>query len=92
MPFTSKLRSWAYSKNGWLFDDTMTDNTVYAKDMLADPMVMMFTRTRWFWYFLSMVGIPAAWGYAFGGVHAMVGAVLFAGLFRAYMPPLRSFT
>ena len=39
-PFTSKLKSWAYSNNGWLFDDTMTDNTIYAKDMLADPMVM----------------------------------------------------
>ena len=85
MPFTSKLKSWAYSNNGWLFDDTMTDNNVYAKDMLADPMVMMFTRTRWFWYFLSMVGIPAAWGYAFGGVHAMVGTILFAGFFRAYI-------
>jgi stearoyl-CoA desaturase (delta-9 desaturase) len=84
-PFTSKLRSWAYSNNGWLFDDTMTDNTVYAKDMLADPMVMFFTRTRWFWYFLSMVGIPAIWGFAFGGLHAMVGTILFAGFFRAYL-------
>jgi stearoyl-CoA desaturase (delta-9 desaturase) len=83
--FTSTLRSWMYANNGWLFDDTMTDNNVYAKDMLDDPMVMFFTRTRWFWYFLSMVGIPAAWGYAFGGLHAMWGTVLFAGFFRAYL-------
>ncbi|HEY6023021.1 MAG TPA: acyl-CoA desaturase [Pseudolabrys sp.] len=83
--FSSKLKSWLYSNNGWLFDDTMTDNNVYAKDMLADPMVMFFTRTRWFWYFLSMVGIPGAWGYAFGGTHAMWGTILFAGFFRAYI-------
>jgi len=83
--FTSKLKGWLHSNNGWLFDDTMTDNNVYAKDMLADPMVMMFTRTRWFWYFLSMVAIPGAWGYAFGGVHAMWGTILFAGFLRTYL-------
>lgn len=82
---TGKLKSWLYAQSGWVFDDTMTDNSVYAKDMLADPMVMMFTRTRWFWYFLSMVGIPGVWGYAFGGVHAMWGTILFAGFFRAYL-------
>ncbi len=84
-PFSTKLKSWMYANNGWLFDDTMTDNNVYAKDMLADPMVMMFTRTRWFWYFLSMVGIPGAWGYAFGGTHAMWGTIFFAGFLRAYL-------
>ena len=83
--FTSKLRSWMYANNGWLFDDTMTDNNVYAKDMLDDPMVMFFTRTRWFWYFMSMVAIPGVWGYAFGGLHAMWGTILFAGFFRAYL-------
>jgi stearoyl-CoA desaturase (delta-9 desaturase) len=83
--FSTKLKSWLYANNGWLFDDTMTDNNVYAKDMLADPMVMMFTRTRWFWYFLSMVGIPGAWGYIFGDVHAMWGTILFAGFLRAYL-------
>ena len=83
--FSSKLRSWMYVNNGWLFDDTMTDNNVYAKDMLEDPMVMFFTRTRWFWYFMSMVAIPGMWGYVFGGLHAMWGTILFAGFFRAYL-------
>lgn len=82
---TNRLKSWLHAQNGWLFDDTMTDNDVYAGDMLADPMVMMFTRTRWFWYLLSMVGIPAAWGYAWGGMHAMWGTILFSGIFRAYV-------
>jgi len=83
--FTSRFKGWLHANNGFLFDDTMTDNTVYAKDMLADPMVMMFTRTRWIWYFLSVVGIPAAWGYGFGGLHAMWGTILFSGFLRAYL-------
>jgi stearoyl-CoA desaturase (delta-9 desaturase) len=91
-PFASKLRSWMYANNGWLFDDTMTDNDVFAKDMLADPMVMFFTRTRWGWYFLSMVGIPAVWGYAFGGLHAMWGCILFAGFLRTYLSVMATAT
>lgn len=87
---TRKLKSWLHAQNGWLFDDTMTDSNVYAKDMLADPMVMMFTRTRWFWYMLSMAGIPALWGDIFGGVHAMLGTILFAGFFRAYVVVMTS--
>jgi stearoyl-CoA desaturase (delta-9 desaturase) len=83
--FTRKLKGMMHANNGFLFDDTMTDNTVYAKDMLADPMVMFFTRTRWFWYFLSMVAIPGVWGYAFGGVHAMWGTILFGGFLRGYI-------
>jgi stearoyl-CoA desaturase (delta-9 desaturase) len=82
--FATRIRGWLHATNGFLFDDTMTDNSVYAKDMLADPMVMWFTRTRWFWYVVSMVAIPAVWGYAFGGLHAMWGTILVAGFLRAY--------
>ena len=85
-----KLRQWIHAQSRWVFDDTMTDNSVYAKDILADPMAMFFTRTRWFWYFLSAVGIPAAWGYAFGGLHGMWGTVLFAGFLRAYLVVISS--
>jgi len=90
--FSTKVKGWLHANNGFLFDETMTDSTVYAKDMLADPMVMMFTRTRWFWYFLSMVGIPAAWGYGFGGLHAMWGTILFSGFFRVYLVVMASGT
>lgn len=88
--FATRLKGWLHAHNGWLFDDTMTDNSVYAKDMLADPMVMMFTRTRWFWYMLSLVVIPGVWGYAFGGFHGMMGTVLFAGLLRGYLMVMSS--
>lgn len=91
-PFTSRLKSWAHAQNAWLFDDTMTDNTMFAKDMLADPTVMFFTRTRWFWYFMSMVAIPGVWGYAFGGLHAMYGTILFGGFLRTYISLLSTAT
>ena len=60
--------------------------------MLADPMVMFFTRTRWFWYFMSMVAIPAVWGYAFGGLHAMYGCILFGGFLRTYLAVMATAT
>lgn len=37
------------------------------------------------WYALSALIIPAALGYAFGGVRTMIGCVLFSGLFRSYL-------
>ncbi|MBY0613023.1 MAG: fatty acid desaturase, partial [Beijerinckiaceae bacterium] len=78
------IRGFLHSHNGWLFDDTMTDNSHYAKDMLADPFVMFITRTRWFWYALSLVVLPGLFGYALGGVHHMIGCILIAGFFRTY--------
>jgi stearoyl-CoA desaturase (Delta-9 desaturase) len=82
--FPTTLKGLLHSHGRWLFDDVTTDNAHYAKDILADPICMFFVRTRWFWYGMSAVFIPGAIGYAFGGVHGMIGCVLFSGLLRAY--------
>lgn len=74
-----------HAQGGWVWDQATTDSEYYARDILADPIAMFFTRTRWYWYALSALIIPAALGYAFGGVHAMIGCVLFSGLFRSYL-------
>jgi stearoyl-CoA desaturase (delta-9 desaturase) len=74
-----------HAQGGWVWDQATTDGEYYAKDILADPIAMFFTRTRWCWYALSAVLIPGALGYALGGMHAMIGCVLFAGLFRSYV-------
>jgi stearoyl-CoA desaturase (delta-9 desaturase) len=79
------LKGFLHAQGGWVFDQATTDNDFYAKDILADPIAMFFVRTRWVWYGLSAVFIPAAIGYAFGGVHTMIGCALFSGLFRAYL-------
>jgi stearoyl-CoA desaturase (delta-9 desaturase) len=84
-PYVSFAKGMLHAQGGWVWDQATTDAEYYAKDILADPIAMFFTRTRWFWYLMSMVFIPGALGYALGGVHAMIGCVLFSGLFRSYV-------
>jgi stearoyl-CoA desaturase (Delta-9 desaturase) len=84
-PHVSFAKGMAHAQGGWVWDQATSDAEFYAKDILADPISMFFTRTRWYWYALSAVIIPAAIGYALGGVHAMIGCVLFSGLFRSYL-------
>jgi stearoyl-CoA desaturase (delta-9 desaturase) len=74
-----------HAQGGWVWDHETTDAEVYAKDILADPIAMFFTRTRWYWYAMSAVIIPGAIGYAFGGLHSMIGCILFSGLLRSYV-------
>jgi len=83
--FASVVKGMLHAHGSWAFDQTVTDNEMYAKDILADPIAMFFVRTRWMWYALSAVFVPGAIGYWFGGLHDMVGCVLFAGLLRAYV-------
>jgi stearoyl-CoA desaturase (Delta-9 desaturase) len=81
----SFVKGMLHAQGGWVWDQATTDAEYYAKDILADPIAMFFTRTRWYWYAMSAVFIPGALGYALGGVHAMIGCVLFSGLFRSYV-------
>ena len=53
--YVSVLKGILHAHGAWAFDDTMTDNELYAKDILADPTAMFFVRTRWYWYGLSAV-------------------------------------
>lgn len=84
-PYSSFAKGFMHAQGGWVWDRETTDGGYYAKDILADPIAMFFTRTRWFWYLMSMAFMPGALGYALGGVHAMIGCVLFSGLFRVYL-------
>jgi stearoyl-CoA desaturase (delta-9 desaturase) len=84
-PHVSFRKGMSHALGGWVWDKATTDAEHYAKDILADPIAMFFTRTRWFWYAMSAVIIPGAIGYAYGGVHTMIGCVLFSGLFRSYV-------
>jgi stearoyl-CoA desaturase (Delta-9 desaturase) len=83
--YLSFFKGMMHAQGSWVFDDVATDGEYYAKDILADPIAMFFTRTRWVWYALSAVFIPGAIGYAVGGFHTMMGCVLFSGLLRAYL-------
>ena len=76
-------RGLLHAQLGWLFTDTSTDYTVFARDMLADRVVVFFSDTRLLWYFVSIVVLPGLYGYAFGGTEHAIGAILIGGMLRA---------
>lgn len=84
-PYVDFFKGMLHAQGGWVWDRPTTDGEYYAKDILADPIAMFFTRTRWYWYAVSAIIIPGALGYAFGGVHTMIGCILFAGFLRSYL-------
>ena len=83
--YVSFFKGFMHAQSNWVWDRETTDAQYYAKDILADPIAMFFTRTRWYWYALSALIIPGAIGYAAGGIHDLIGCVLFSGLFRSYV-------
>jgi stearoyl-CoA desaturase (Delta-9 desaturase) len=81
----SFIKGMLHAQGGWVLDHVATDAEYYAKDILADPIAMFFVKTRWFWYAMSAIFIPGAIGYAVGGIHTLIGCVLFSGILRAYL-------
>jgi stearoyl-CoA desaturase (delta-9 desaturase) len=68
---------------GWAFDDCSTDLKIYGKGLLEDPVLRFAHRTRWLWFWVSGVVVPALWGWAFGGSwRHVLGTVLIAGGLR----------
>ena len=63
---TGSLRGLFHAHIGWMFDDTVTDRSIYGRDLVRDPVMQFFTRTHYVWPVLSLA-IPAAIGYACGG-------------------------
>jgi stearoyl-CoA desaturase (delta-9 desaturase) len=76
------LAGFRHSHIGWLFDDATTDHDVYGKGLVDDPVVLFCHRTRVFWFVISILLIPAVWGWAFGGPKAITGTILIAGCLR----------
>jgi stearoyl-CoA desaturase (Delta-9 desaturase) len=74
-----------YGHIGWLFDTTTTDLKIYGRGLSDDPVVIFFHRTRWFWFAFSLVIFPGAFGYVFGGVEHMIGAILIGGFLRTFV-------
>ncbi|MDB5594632.1 MAG: hypothetical protein JWM36_1593 [Hyphomicrobiales bacterium] len=81
-PLTS-LSGFLHAQLGWLFADTYSDPRIYAKDLLGDSMLVFFGRTRLAWYVMSIVVLPALYGFVLGGVEHVLGAVLVGGMLRA---------
>jgi stearoyl-CoA desaturase (Delta-9 desaturase) len=67
----------------WCLNKTVTDLDVYGKGLVDDPVVMWAHRTKWFWFAVSILAVPALWGWVFGGtLEAVIGTILIGGFLR----------
>ena len=76
---TNSLRGLFHSHIGWMFDDTVTDQNIYGRDLARDPIIRFYARTHYIWPVLSLA-IPWLIGYAFGGPIDAWGCVFAASL------------
>jgi stearoyl-CoA desaturase (delta-9 desaturase) len=54
---------------------------VYGKNLDKDPVISFFSRTHYFWVFLSFA-LPYGFGYLLGGADAAWSSLLFGGFLR----------
>jgi len=78
----SGLKGFRHSHIGWLFDDATTDHKIFGKGLVDDPVLIFCHKTRVAWFVISILFLPALWGWAFGGPEAITGTILIAGCLR----------
>ena len=77
------ILGWKHAHLGWAFTNSMTDPAVYGKGLGEDPAILFVDKYRFIIFLSSVIFLPAIWGYAFGGIEAVIGTVLIAGFLRA---------
>ena len=77
------ILGWKHAHLGWAFTNSMTDPAVYGKGLGEDPAILFVDKHRFIIFLSSVIFLPAIWGYAFGGIEAVIGTVLIAGFLRA---------
>ncbi len=70
---------------GWIFTDERASPERYARDLIADPVVMFVQRTSALWVALGLA-LPFAAGWAIGGtLEAALIALLWGGAVRIFL-------
>ncbi len=78
------LSGLAYAHLGWIFDRERTRISVYARDLVRDPLVRRIDRLYPVWSILSVL-IPSLIGLLFlGGVQGFFRGALWGGLLRIF--------
>lgn len=80
-PIKSRFAGLIHAHFGWMVDWSTTDNDVYGKGLMDDPVVRFYTRTYWFWVAMSLF-LPWLFGYAFGGTEMAWRSLLVGGCLR----------
>ncbi len=84
---TGGLKGMYHAHLGWVFEQTTTDKSIYGKGLVDNAVVLFCHRTRYFWFAMSAVILPAIWGFVFGGftfTH-VPGTILIGGFFTVFM-------
>jgi stearoyl-CoA desaturase (delta-9 desaturase) len=71
-----------YAHAGWLFKEEQADIARYAPDVAKDPVVQSVEKTWWAYALLTLLIIPASFGFLLDGLAGMATAVLWAGIIR----------
>jgi stearoyl-CoA desaturase (delta-9 desaturase) len=81
---TTPLRAFVHGHIGWLFGSTTISAPRYAADLLGERDMVRIDRLFPVFTLLSLA-LPAAIGYALGGPHAALTAMLWAGGVRIFL-------
>lgn len=75
------IRGFLYAHIGWMFDNTATNFEIYGRGLNDNKAVAFFTRTHFFWLFLS-IALPFLYGLVLGGLEAAITSMLIGGFLR----------
>ena len=78
----SGFKGWKYAHLGWVFNTSMTDESIYGKGVSEDSAILFADRYRIPIFLFSVIGLPALWALAWGQPQALMGTILIAGFLR----------
>jgi stearoyl-CoA desaturase (delta-9 desaturase) len=76
------VRGFVHAHMGWLIEGFPSKPEKYAPDLLADRRLMRIDAWWWAAPLLTVLVVPVAVGWAFGGVRGAVTTLVWAGLLR----------
>ncbi len=80
---TGGAKGWKYAHLGWVFNRSMTNETIYGKGVGEDDAILFVDKYRVAIFFFSVIGLPSLWALAMGRPEAIFGTMLIAGFLRS---------
>lgn len=78
-----RLRGIWHAHIGWMLSGNVTNTPAFVKDLLQDHTLVMLNRRYLLWVALGLA-MPAAVGFASGGVHGAIEGLLWGGFLRMF--------